>query len=902
MKISEVSALALQRAEQLLAAWLPDGKRNGQEWIARNPTRQDDKPGSFKINTATGAWCDFACGDSGADLIDLYRYLNNTDLRAAARAVADQCGVIKPAPAKQDRQPDDWEFVCPVPEDAPQVPTYRAVKLDSGEWIHYNFTATWAYKNAAGLLLFYVTRYNLPDGSKETPPLTLWRNKTTGVLKWRHRAHPDPRPLYNLDRMTRLPAAQVVVVEGEKCAQVLQATIDAAGAGDRLVVTTWCGGCNSVRRADFKPLTDRKRLLWPDCDHPRMNKRGEEIRPGWDAMMDVAGMLTGGETRIMTFPETEHPDGWDCADAIIDDGWDFRRCLEFMKSTAQPASAPPEPAPADGVASDDQTPIPTAEDTAAAPTDPDAAPFRCLGYNGDFYYYLPEGTRQVRAIKAEGHGSGSLMGLAPLSYWERTYMGQQGPNWRVAGDTLMRACERAGVYDVLRQRGRGAWFDGGHAVLHLGDRLMVDGNETQIHDHRSRYVYEAGSVLEFTHAKPMTNVEASRLREITEMLFWERPIYSTYLAGWCVIAPICGGLQHRPHIWLTGSAGTGKSYVIESIIRPCLGEFALFVQSATTSAGVRQALGCDALPVMFDEFEAEDVPGQQRVQGVLELARQAFSDNGAKILKGGATGRVQMYQTRSCFLMSSIAVTLSQHADETRVQVLSLKKPEDTPLQTREEHFQALSAAVTATLTPEWCAALRARSIKNLPQIRANAATFAAAVADKLGNRRAGDQIGALLAGAFSLTSNKLISIADARTWADKQDWCEQRTMIEEGDEKKVLNEIMQYRYKGREMDLTVYEMLDICKMAGGSIDGATDTADANIRRIGFRMQNSEKMMYISSTHPFIRGILEKTAWAKAAGRILARVPGAVVVDQMRFLGVKTRAVGIPYAVAGFEA
>jgi hypothetical protein len=44
----------------LLAQWLPDGKREGREWVARNPTRPDTHLGSFKTNLDTGIWCDFA--------------------------------------------------------------------------------------------------------------------------------------------------------------------------------------------------------------------------------------------------------------------------------------------------------------------------------------------------------------------------------------------------------------------------------------------------------------------------------------------------------------------------------------------------------------------------------------------------------------------------------------------------------------------------------------------------------------------------------------------------------------------------------------------------------------------------------------------------------------------------
>ncbi|MEN8834115.1 hypothetical protein [Pacificibacter sp.] len=77
----------------LLATWLPDGKRVGREWVARNPTRADRKAGSFKVNMDTGRWADFATGDKGGDPISLYAYLNKLSQRAAAAELLDHWGL-----------------------------------------------------------------------------------------------------------------------------------------------------------------------------------------------------------------------------------------------------------------------------------------------------------------------------------------------------------------------------------------------------------------------------------------------------------------------------------------------------------------------------------------------------------------------------------------------------------------------------------------------------------------------------------------------------------------------------------------------------------------------------------------------------------------------------------------
>jgi hypothetical protein len=56
--------------------------------VARNPTRNDRRLGSFSINLTTGAWADFADGAKGGDVVSLYAYLRNIGQGDAARELA----------------------------------------------------------------------------------------------------------------------------------------------------------------------------------------------------------------------------------------------------------------------------------------------------------------------------------------------------------------------------------------------------------------------------------------------------------------------------------------------------------------------------------------------------------------------------------------------------------------------------------------------------------------------------------------------------------------------------------------------------------------------------------------------------------------------------------------------
>lgn len=93
IRFAEIAASALNHADTIVTRWLPDGKREGAEWVARNPTRSDGRRGSFKVNLRTGRWGDFASGDKGGDLIALAAYLHRLDNAEAAVRVAEMLGL-----------------------------------------------------------------------------------------------------------------------------------------------------------------------------------------------------------------------------------------------------------------------------------------------------------------------------------------------------------------------------------------------------------------------------------------------------------------------------------------------------------------------------------------------------------------------------------------------------------------------------------------------------------------------------------------------------------------------------------------------------------------------------------------------------------------------------------------
>jgi hypothetical protein len=91
LDLRQIASAARASALSVCGQLLPGGKREGNEYVVRNPKRADTRPGSFKIAVSgrrAGCWCDFATGDKGGDLISLVAYLHDLRQGEAARRLA----------------------------------------------------------------------------------------------------------------------------------------------------------------------------------------------------------------------------------------------------------------------------------------------------------------------------------------------------------------------------------------------------------------------------------------------------------------------------------------------------------------------------------------------------------------------------------------------------------------------------------------------------------------------------------------------------------------------------------------------------------------------------------------------------------------------------------------------
>ena len=182
-----------------------------------------------------------------------------------------------------------------------------------------------------------------------------------------------------------------------------------------------------------------------------------------------------------------------------------------------------------------------------------------------------------------------------------------------------------------------------------------------------------------------------------------------------------------------------------------------------------------------------------------------------------------------------------------------------------------------------------------------------------MGTRRLGDQLGAMLAGAYSLRSDGLCSPQEAEEWLEAQDWGD-TAKTDEKDEERLLATLMAHRIRvqtiqetspGHPVTVTLDMTLERLVGAAVGYDAAIPSAlaAAELRNYGMRTMTPEgnvvpTHLLVSTNHPALAKILSDTPWQRQWSRALLRLTGAEVPAKVwRFgLGIVGRATQIPLA------
>lgn len=506
--------------------------------------------------------------------------------------------------------------------------------------------------------------------------------------------------------------------------------------------------------------------------------------------------------------------------------------------------------------------------------DPGTLGPRPLGFTLEGGYVLLDPTRQIVVVASAQQllSPQWQLGLAPSSFWAERFPAKRpgGYHAMAAGEALIAAARKKGPFQPDRVRGRGVWREGDRIIVNLGQPVES-----------TRHLYLCFMPIDIVDGG---SFDTARLLRLLQAFNWRDPKDAMLMLGWLALAPICGALSWRTHLFVYGPARSGKT-TLHHIAATLLEPVAVKADGQSSEAGIRQALGPDSLPVMLDEFESDH--HAQRLQAVLRLARSASSAN-TPVLRGTPEGKAMQFSLRTTFFFAAINPRGMTPADQSRIVMLELLMHDNSSEKARfilseEAHFRGLGEG--------WCSYM------------ISLAGDVVAAIEKLepvipsGDRRHRQNMANLLGAGFVALHARCPTNEEAVTLAEEFGKLVARHAdeIERDDAQECLDYLFSHVHERNSIGIWIGEALGRAnsKLAHAEASQVLDILDMRLYD-----KPDGAGLVIRNGSPAIDRVFRNTRWADGAWqRALKKLEGAFVPKdpiQFRSARAKARAIGIP--------
>ncbi len=833
----------------------PAGKLVGKEFVIGNIA--GDAGDSLSFNVEKGCGQDFSAGQMFGSIVELVQLKFGLEEQAAFKKIEADWGVDKVVPLAVVKKPAPKKVkAIPFPKDTPLQVTGSTP------------TGRWLYETADGQGIFYVLRFDDGD-KKQYYPYYYGEDK-----KWHCKAVEKPRPLYNLPEVSKTKNI-VLVTEGEKAADAARILLPS------LTVTTASGGAQAIRDTDWTPLAKKKVLLWRDND-----KAGR----AWEEKL--ADILLDLDCTIRIFKDDafdDRPEKWDAADLLAAEEFEGQEISDWVKfniTEYQRGGADSSPSTVDE------------NKSAQISEEPLNRHYRSLGSVGNKFAVYNYHSGQVMYFTADGITKKAMIALVCGDTWHWNHLvGFKGEDnkTRISWDSIVgifsKDSAKLGQFDTDRIRGLGCWIDNKRIIFNTGDYLYIEGKKVAIKDFESYFIYQRSTTIIENMDNEVERIDLNRFEELCNMFAWEYPACGALLAGWLMVAPICGALPWRPHIYITGMAGTGKSTIHDNLLARTLGNCSIVTLGDSTKAGLAQSVMADALPIIFDEIENDSKFDEMRNDMVLRMARYSSSSQKGKTLKGRADqSGAEGYVSRSCFCFSSITPSVKHYADYSRITLLPLVVDHSTTKEISVSHYKKILHEIKDLMGEDihdtkFSERFVTYANRNALNIIASYHTIKETAQLILPgfSARIADQIGMLLAGFWAYKSSNAITEAEAEALLRAYNWEYLIPTKKQENQMQLLSQLKQYKIyltnedSQKKYTRTVAALIDYVAYVGPNhVDHdyfKKEYAASLLLELGIKIESG--FVAISNTSKTMSQILQGTQWANNWHHSLKAIEGA---------------------------
>ncbi len=241
-----------------------------------------------------------------------------------------------------------------------------------------------------------------------------------------------------------------------------------------------------------------------------------------------------------------------------------------------------------------------------------------------------------------------------------------------ASDLLMAACCAAGLFgDHVRICHEGLWANSnGMPVVHVGDRLLIDGEWQEVGQRIGDVVYPASAPTAVPGDPRGPEVGRQAQQTMQELWTFRQQGGAIVALGVLVCGLLGAALIWRPNLLVIGNTASGKSMLMQFLraLAPLH-----FYTNDTTKPGLEQSVNRRAMPIFIDE--ATDQDDQRGPRMLMDLLLSSTGGTGARVTRGSPEGRARSVEVLGVVVICSIAPPrmLPQHLS--RVAVVELASP-----------------------------------------------------------------------------------------------------------------------------------------------------------------------------------------------------------------------------------
>lgn len=854
------------------------------EWQGKNkeicsPFRADKNPSIHM--TEDGLWIDRATNDGG-DLIDfISRRDNITKKEAAEKIIEMSVGVI---PEKKKDEQKKYKPVIPFDSEKLKI-LNEHIKNKYIIEKYGTIVDGWTYRNQDGKPWICTVRFE-KDGKKDVVPFYF---ADDGKF---HAGNPvnKNRDLFN--RHLLKSDSKVVIVEGEKKASIQ--------IGDYLLMTS-IGGVNQIEKSNFSILENIEEIIIiPDFD--QLNDiRGDLLpeieQPGLKYAFAIKSKLPHAKI-LNTYKDISKPSGYDIYD-MQKEGIDL---LKFIQECEEYEILQPENSDKSNVSIGNNSGNNNNRNMSLEnETHPEIiAPFLFLGHNEQSHFFLPRGSNIIKKISFGSFSKTKLIELAPLSWWCMEFPDKGNFVFDSAVDWVIRCSELQGFFFPERIRGTGVWIDEERIIINDGDKLKDHSGE-HITDIKSKHFYvKSEKRMGDFSGRQSTNEEGEYFVKLIRAQGFQSKLEGNQVIGWSLLAPFGGILSWRPHLWITGPKGCGKSFLLENIIEPICRPYIHRGSGKDSSPGIYRSLRNTPMPVLLDEMEpgnANNKDAKQRIEEKLELARNASSDFSANITLTNKDGHGETFCTRSCFCCSSVVPHMMGEAIESRFLLSRMNGFEKSPNKRRE------TKEMLETGIMKDPGIFKRRMYYNLDSFLKNIEILKDLLYEEMPNRKA-DNFAPVFSAIHTITRGGIIQEREGFKNYILESIEKSQPKEDISDEDILLRAIFDYTVRTQDNNhLSIAELIN----PADTQNFIVEEKNILLKRYGICKYMSEgknnipygEYLAIATAHGSIRDILKDTMYSDRYVSVLERHPAVelTIKPSIRFAGQVKKAVLLKWNV-----